>query len=164
VEDREVGGGGGVGDAPVGLTVDASVYVAALHPGDRFHPDSAAMVTSDEFVATSVVCPMLVLPECAGAVSRATGEVALGHAAIVTLTYAPNVELVEFTAERAQSADRLAADLRLRGADAVYVQVAQEHGTQLVTWDDQMRERGAAVVPTMTPTDWLASLEPTAGE
>ena len=39
----------------------------------------------------------------------------------------------------------------------MYVAVAQEYGTTLITWDVELLTRGALTVPTMTPTDWLAT-------
>ena len=45
----------------------------------------------------------------------------------------------------------------MRGADAVYVAVAEEFGTMLITWDAEMLSRGAQAVAVMTPSDWLAA-------
>lgn len=52
---------------------------------------------------------------------------------------------------------QVAVSCRLRGADAVYVAVAQEFRATMITWDNEVLLRDAAVVPTMTPTDWLAA-------
>lgn len=67
------------------------------------------------------------------------------------------MRLVSLTNRRARRAAELAAIYRLRGADAVYLAVAEEFGTTLVTWDGEMHTRGANVVTTMTPTEWLAA-------
>lgn len=64
---------------------------------------------------------------------------------------------MSLTSARAEEAARVAASYRLRGADAVYVAVAQEFGTMLITWDAEMLTRGARAVPVLTPTDWLAA-------
>ncbi len=48
---------------------------------------------------------------------------------------------------------------RLRGADSVYVAVAEEFDTLLVTWDTEMLERGAAIAQTITPALWLAQAQ-----
>jgi predicted nucleic acid-binding protein len=65
--------------------------------------------------------------------------------------------LVPLTEQRARQAAQIAITCRLRGADAVYVALAQELGTTLITWDAELLARGALAVPTMTPTDWLAA-------
>ena len=67
------------------------------------------------------------------------------------------MKLVGLTTVRARGASHLAATHRLRGADTIYVGVASEFGTTLITWDTEMRVRGAAAVTTMSPADWLAN-------
>lgn len=57
-------------------------------------------------------------------------------------------------------AAEIAGDYALRGADAIYVAVAQRHGTTLVSLDREQRERAAPVVATATPAEALASLPP----
>jgi predicted nucleic acid-binding protein len=39
----------------------------------------------------------------------------------------------------------------IRGCDAIYVALAEDLGTELVTLDRQQRERGSAIVPTREP-------------
>jgi len=50
---------------------------------------------------------------------------------------------------------RLAAKLRLRGADAVYVALAATCREPLITLDAEMLERGRGVVEAFTPEQWL---------
>ncbi len=52
---------------------------------------------------------------------------------------------------RIDSAVALAADLYLRGADALYVAIAHEIQVPLVTWDNELLERAAVILPTYTP-------------
>lgn len=47
----------------------------------------------------------------------------------------------------------IAAQYLLRGADAEYAVLARQLGTPLGTWDKELLERAAAVVPTFTPAD-----------
>ncbi len=51
----------------------------------------------------------------------------------------------------AARAARLAADLRLRGADAVYVVAAHVLNIPLVTWDREQHERASTVVAVQAP-------------
>ena len=46
----------------------------------------------------------------------------------------------------------------LRGADSVYVAVAEAYDAILVTWDVEMLERGSELVKTMTPLAWMEKL------
>lgn len=48
-------------------------------------------------------------------------------------------------------ATALAAELRLRGADAIYVAVAVREGLPLITWDRQVLGRAGTVVSVLSP-------------
>ncbi|HSH80031.1 MAG TPA: type II toxin-antitoxin system VapC family toxin [Herpetosiphonaceae bacterium] len=130
---------------------DASVLVAHLHHQDRFHQQSTAWIAQHLLNGGEIVGPRLVLAEVAGAIARRTGDPALGHAAVQQLLVIPRVRLVPVTDELADYAATLAAELRLKGADAVYLAVAAEFGMPLVTWDQEQRTRGAQLVITSTP-------------
>jgi hypothetical protein len=65
--------------------------------------------------------------------------------------------LLNLTQRRAREAARLAATLKLRGADSVYVAAALEAGATLITWEKQILGRAPAIVSTMTPSDWLTA-------
>ena len=60
-----------------------------------------------------------------------------------------------FTESQGETAAAIAAQQFLRGADAVYVALAGQLRMPLVTWDKELLERAAAVVPTLTPAEWL---------
>ena len=79
---------------------------------------------------------------------------------VVRLSRLPYLRFVPLTRSLALAAASLAADYRLRGADAVYVAVARQFGTTLVTLDDQQRTRAATSISTRTPTEALAELLP----
>ncbi len=66
----------------------------------------------------------------------------------------PRLQLVPLHAPLARRAAQVARDHRLRGADSVYVSVAETFDSGLVAWDAEMLERGAEVVTTMTPLEW----------
>lgn len=44
---------------------------------------------------------------------------------------------------------------RLRAADSIYVAVAETFNATLITWDAEMLQRSPAVVPTLTPMEWV---------
>jgi predicted nucleic acid-binding protein len=67
----------------------------------------------------------------------------------------PNVRLVPVDAELTGLGVRVAAGLRLRGGDALYVALTQRLGVPLVTWDEEQRERGSEVVMAITPQQVL---------
>jgi len=131
--------------------VDASVWVSRFVVGDVRHEPSrlwlAALVQSDAAIAA----PALLLPEVAGAIARRSGRPELAMQALSLLQRLPHMRLVSIDADLAQRAGRLAADLGLRGADAVYVSLAHQLGVPLVTWDREQRERSAASIEVLQP-------------
>lgn len=137
--------------------VDASVWMADIRPSDVNHTVSAAFFLRVRNVDNPLFEPTLVLAECAGAISRTTQSPRLGAAAVAIIEVTRNLTLIDLTVERAKLAAQIAAGCAIRGADAVYVAVAQEFGASLITWDNEMLARAPAVVPTMTPSDWLAA-------
>lgn len=139
------------------LTVDANVFVSARVRSEANHSESDQFLKRTVLFARDVYCPTLVLPETAAAFIRPTGRASLANGALSQILTFPYLTLIELTAERARQAADLAISCRLRGADAVYAAVAQEFGTTLITWDQELLTRGASAVPTQTPTDWLAA-------
>jgi predicted nucleic acid-binding protein len=71
----------------------------------------------------------------------------------------PTFEFVALDESLAQRAVEIAADYRLRGGDAVYVAIAQQDGTTLVTFDNEQRTRIASVISALTPSEAIAELE-----
>ena len=139
------------------MTLDANVFMGALTPAGIHFADSLALLTRIRTEQLNVVCPTLVLPECAGAIIRPTGRRTLAQQALIFMQTLPGIRFVDLTADRAARAASLAVTCRLRGADAVYAAVAQEQRTTLITWDQELLTRGAAIVTVMTPADWLAA-------
>lgn len=92
------------------------------------------------------ISPALLLAEVGGAISRRTGDPALGKRAIAQLESLPGLRLVEMDNELVHEAACLAAELGLRGADSVYVAVARQLNLPLVTFTVDQRERAQARV------------------
>ena len=106
------------------MVVDASVWVSRLVPQDAHHAISRQWL--EQYIADGglVVAPVLLLAEISGAIARRTGEPDLARRALEGILRVPNLRLVSTDPRMGKSAARLAADLRLRGADAMYVAVA----------------------------------------
>jgi len=136
--------------------VDASVWVSRLVPQDVHHAQSRDWLAQQTANGQPLVAPVLMLAEVAGAVARRTGQVDLGQRAIQTLLRIPGLRLVTLDGRLGLAAARLAADLRLRGADASYVAVAHGLNLSLVTWDEEQRLRSAMLIAVHTPVDKLS--------
>ena len=133
------------------MVVDASVWVSRLVPPDVHHAASRRWMARHTADGGVLVAPVLLLPETAGAISRRTGTPELAHRAVNRLLRLRSLRLVPVDGRLAEAAARLAADLGLRGADAVYVATAQLLNIPLVTWDSDQQARAARVIAAHTP-------------
>lgn len=134
-------------------TIDASVFVNAFNPHEEGHAESLAFLTAIQRTGDPIIVPTLVLPDIASAMARATNDGA-GALQYANATAAlPHLTLIPLTAATARQAAELAAHHRLRGADAVYLAVAQRYAARLISRDDEQRSRGAAVATCQTPED-----------
>jgi predicted nucleic acid-binding protein len=70
----------------------------------------------------------------------------------------PNTVLVVLDEGLSRQAAALGAQHKLRGADAVYLASAALFAAELVTLDREQFGRGAAIVQTLTPGDFLATI------
>jgi predicted nucleic acid-binding protein len=89
--------------------------------------------------------------EVAGALARRTGEARDAERAVAHLRRLRSARWIALTNDLVEHAAQLAATLRLRGADAVYVALADCLGIPLVTCDHEQRSRAARRISMMTP-------------
>lgn len=132
--------------------IDASLWVSVCHAGDRHHRRSILWLESELVEGTGLIAPTLLQVEVSAAVRRLSGEEELAAAAAAALEKVESFELVPLTCERARRAAKIASHTGVRGADAVYLELAAERGEALVTWDRQQLERGRAVVTVERPS------------
>src|SRR5690349_10413628 len=133
------------------IVIDASVWISHLLPADINHNTSRAWVQRYIAGGGELIAPVILLVEVGGAVSRRNLQPALGHQAVNQLLALPLLRLVAFNRRSANRAAKLAADLQLRGADALYVEVAQRLGAPLISWDSQQLSRAASLIQVYTP-------------
>jgi predicted nucleic acid-binding protein len=126
--------------------------VSALVASEVHHAASRAWLGERDAAEQVVVAPALLVPEVAAAIARRSGRSGLGRRAIAALLRLPNLRLVALDAELAEQAGQIAADCKLRGADAIYVAVAKRLAVPLVTWDREQLERGRGVVDVVRPS------------
>jgi predicted nucleic acid-binding protein len=133
------------------LTVDASVWVAAYDPRDRFHESSVAFLLVAARKQLPLNGPAFVVVESACAVARVTRSAASGRAAQKQMRAHPLLDLVPVGGELLEAAARLGTEKMLRGADALYAATAHATRGELISWDDELvRCAGAA-----TPESWI---------
>lgn len=88
----------------------------------------------------------------AAAVRRLTGDESLAGEASAAVDAFGWVDLVGLDAERSRRAAEIAAATGVRGAGAVYLELAVQRGDTLVTWDRQQLQRGSALARVETPS------------
>jgi predicted nucleic acid-binding protein len=131
--------------------VDASVFVAAFRADDPAHGAAVAWLRAALVAGSPIAAPAIVLGEVSAAVRRRTGDAGLARSVLAELRALPGLRIEPLTSELADRAAELAADHALRGHDAVYVAVAEQLGSRLVTLDLEMLVRGADLVSTSRP-------------
>ena len=132
-------------------TIDASVHINALNANEAGSQDSQAFLARIERENLAMICPTLLITEIAAALIRAFDDYEKVMFFAIATRNLPNLTLIPLDGSLAVSAAELAAHHHLRGADAVYAAVAEQHHTTLVTNDRQQLERLAGVLPVMTP-------------
>ena len=141
------------------FVIDASVYVSRVQRQEAHHLASVRLLETVAACGVPVVCPEILVPEVAAALARGVDNTEMAWRAAAHLRTLPGHRLVGVDRALSDLAGRLAAECRLRGCDAIYAALAQREGARLITWDEQQRERAAAVVETLTPTEAMAALE-----
>lgn len=136
---------------PRWAVVDASVWVSRFIPADVHHARSRQWLEDHLANGRRVLAPTLLLVEVAGAIGRRTGDPVVARRAVDSLCALPGLAWVGLPGDVRDHAAELAITLRLRGADAVYVAIADRLGVPLVTWDVEQLSRASARVVTLTP-------------
>jgi len=144
----------------IGFVVDASVLVARVRRSEAHHEEARAVLVMLAARRYAVHVPAIALPEVAAAVSRGAGQPRWAGQAVVDLLDLPGLHITAVDDRLGRIAAQVAAQNRIRGCDAVYVALAQELGTTLITLDREQRERTPATVTALTPGEVLADLPP----
>ena len=131
--------------------VDASVWVSAFMAEDSHHSVSLQWLRRELRAGRRLEAPLLLLPEVGGAVCRRTGQPARAVQGVQRLLRLPLLRWTPLDSRLAIASSRLAIDLRLKGADAVYVAVADRLGVPLISWDTEHLARATVRIPLYTP-------------
>ncbi len=139
------------------IVIDASVWIALALPAD-VHNDITFQWARSQFpLIERVHVPSLFLVEFASALARRTSSSIRAFEGVRRIRNDPTFDITPMEEWLVHGSVRIAAEQRLRAADAVYVALAQELQLPLVTWDNEQRQRSAALVEVMTPAEALAS-------
>lgn len=120
-------------------------------PEDAFHQASRTWLIERTTAGTVLVAPTIMLAEVAGSIARRTNNEQLGYQIVQQIRRLPTLQSVAVDDALGQMTAQIASTYRLRGADAIYLAVAQRLQIPLVSWDRQQLERAAGVVMTYRP-------------
>lgn len=133
------------------MVIDASVWVSRQLPEDVKHAIAVAWLDQKVPQGVALAIPVTALAEIAGAVTRRSGQSSRGWQAAASTAAVPRLQIVEIDESLGLFAAQVAADYRLRGADALYVAVAARLGMPLVTFDNEQATRAAAAIEVIRP-------------
>jgi predicted nucleic acid-binding protein len=108
--------------------------------------------------------PTLLLAELAASISRVRRDPIRARVTVAALQALPFITFIDLDRALGQTAAEIAADRAVKGADAVYIAVAQIHRCVLVTLDQEQARRAAPIVTVMTPQEALAALQEDASD
>jgi predicted nucleic acid-binding protein len=139
------------------MIVDASVWVAIFRDNDVHHGGSVAFLDAAVTKQQDLHIPNSALAEIAGVFVRQTGKARLATRTVRAVLALPRVKRHALNDALADRAASLAARCKLRGADAVYVALAEALDQPLITLDQEILDRSSDVIGTSTPSIWVQS-------
>lgn len=149
------------------FTIDASVHLNALNPAEEGSAASQRFLarvhqppsTGEASAPHAVFSPTLLIVEVAASVARVLDDAERGAQLSRAVRELPAQTWIPLDASLTEAAAEVAAQRRLRGADAVYAAVARRSESRLVTLDRQQLERLPPTVPTCRPDEALDLLD-----
>jgi predicted nucleic acid-binding protein len=133
------------------IVLDASVWVSYMVPQDINHLTSRRWINQYLAGGGQIVAPLLLTVEVGGAVARRSGRSVEARQAVGIIVRLPTMRWIVLDDRLTLAATRLAIDLRLRGADALYVAVAVQFNIPLITWDHEQIDRAGVRFEVRTP-------------
>lgn len=135
------------------MVVDSNIWISRVRQTELHSATSYRWLEQQARVGVAVSIPNLALAEVAGAVARRRGNPQDGLDAVnlIVLRF-PGIQVVPLDEALGVRALELAARLRLKGPDAVYVALAESLGVPLVTWDTQVLTMAPTVVSVLRPS------------
>ena len=127
----------------------------AFNERELGHAESLQVLGAIQERGDLIVVPTLLVTEIAAAVARLDDDAARAMRYASTTATLPHLTLIAVTHGMASRAADLAANHRLRGADATYLAVAHRYATTLISRDQEQLSRGSRVAVCQTPEEVL---------
>ncbi|WP_196214140.1 type II toxin-antitoxin system VapC family toxin [Methanolobus vulcani] len=128
------------------LCIDSSVIVAALRRQEKDHLSALELLRKIKDQEHIAIEPYTVLVEVTAAIRRRTGSKELATRVKNDLIELGSFRFVDLDTFSSSSAAEIAADIGVRGMDAIVIQVAKEFGIPLITLDVEIVEKAKRIV------------------
>ena len=132
------------------IVTDASVWVSFLIPQDDKHAQTVPWMQRVIHTRTRIFAPGLLLIEVGATMARRVG-LDEARRTVAMLRRMPYLRLSALDTIAVARSTTVAIDTRLRGADAVYVALAQRLGVPLISWDGEHNTRATALITVYRP-------------
>jgi predicted nucleic acid-binding protein len=137
------------------MIVDASVWLAIFRENDVHHGASVAFLDLAVANRQDLNIPNFALAEIAGVVARQTGKAGLAIRTVRAVLALPRVQRHGLNDALGDRAAALASSCKLRGADAVFVALAEALDQPLITVDREILDRSSRVIEVEAPNVWV---------
>lgn len=135
------------------MCLDSSVIVTALRKQEKRHLAARDVLRKIKDGSHIAIEPYTVLIEVTAALKRRTGSKKLALRVRDDLLAINTINFIELGAGSAADAAEIAAEIGIRGMDAVVIQVAKEFNIPLVTLDQEMQEKARIIVDVIDLND-----------
>ncbi|MFH1097682.1 MAG: type II toxin-antitoxin system VapC family toxin [Candidatus Desantisbacteria bacterium] len=128
------------------LTIDSSVIVSSLLRNETRHKEALSIWQSVLNGENFAIMPYSIFVEVVAAIRRRTGSEELALEVKNELANLENIAFVVLDNKATMRAAELAAKTGVRGMDAIVIQVAEEYGSELISFDEEMIKKAEKVL------------------
>ena len=134
------------------ITLDASVWIAALDKKDPRYVESVQFLGHVVSRSVSLFAPSFALVEVACALARRTGSADFGKRAMEKVRTWPQLAILSAEVYIPEASIEEGVRVFLRAGDATYAATSRLTESLIISWDVELNDRACG----MTPADWLA--------
>lgn len=125
------------------IAPDANVFVASLVEKDEFHKDATMFIEAMNSKEIRAHVSRTMLVEVCGAISRRVGrkEAKEAREILEDWTREGKIKVYDFDKKRMKNAQETAINARVKGMDAITIQIAYELDIPFKTYDEEIKNK-----------------------
>jgi predicted nucleic acid-binding protein len=133
------------------FTIDASIFLSSCNKTEKDSSDSLDFLNLIKKHETLIVEPTLMPVEVAASIRRGCGSNQLAVEYAELILNLPHAIFVQLDNDFSRKAAKIASEYSLRGADSIYMTVALQYGSILVSLDKEQLDRAPSTVKACPP-------------